>query len=161
MERDLRTLIRKSLDYYDNKNNEYKKFIKTDKIKMDKAKSKIMLEDKVFSYEALGVFDNQTNVWAWSWMIPSIDNIKKNLSRKLLNYGLDIEIQNNETTLEDMYLKTQFTNSRFLLNEFLQLEIHLALSSYLLKENIKFIYPLRNYLDKNKNKYVTFYLLIK
>mgnify|MGYP001600097536 CR=1 FL=1 len=159
MERDLRTLIRKSLDYYDNKNNEYKKFIKTEKIKIDKAKSKIILEDKVFSYEALGVFDNQTNVWAWSWMIPLIDNIKKQLSRKLLNYGLDIEVEDNETILEDMYLKTQFTNSRFLLDEFLQLEIHLALSSYLLKENIKFIYPLRSYLDKNK--YVITYLLIK
>ena len=55
-------------------------------------------------------------------------------------------------------LKTQLTNSRFILEDSIQLDIHLALCTYLLNENIKFIYPQKNILSKNQI-IITYYII--
>jgi hypothetical protein len=51
-------------------------------------------------------------------------------------------------------------NSRIQIEEETQLDINLAIYNYLLKERIKFIYPYKRYLDKERQKYVTYYFLI-
>ncbi len=150
-------LILKSFEYYDNQNYIYKKYLNKNGI-LDGENSVIIFEKEKFKYELLGVFDNQTNVWIWSWMIPLIDNEKSNISKKLLNYGLNI-FPNNDSE-DSIYLKTQLLNSRFLIEDKFQLEIHLALSSYLAKDNFKFLYPIKQYLDDKKKRYITKYFLI-
>ena len=90
-------------------------------------------------------------------MIPLIDNEKSTIAKKLLNYGLNIYPSNENQ--EEIYLKTQLLNSRFLIQDKFQLEIHLALASYLSRENFKFLYPIKQYMDK-KRKYITKYFLI-
>jgi hypothetical protein len=52
------------------------------------------------------------------------------LSRKLLNYGLDID---NEELIQ---LKSELITSRFKIKNTLQLDIHLALAGYLCKNPI-------------------------
>ena len=150
-------LILKSFEYYDNQNKLHEKYLKKKGI-LDGENSVIIFDNVKFKYELLGVFDNQTNVWIWSWMIPLIDNEKSTISKKLLNYGLNI-FPSNENQ-EEIYLKTQLLNSRFLIQDEFQLEIHLALASYLSRENFKFLYPIKKYMNKKKDKYITKYFLI-
>jgi hypothetical protein len=150
-------LILKSFEYYDKKNQQYKKYLNKNGV-LDGENSQIIFGEKKFKYELLGVFDNQTNVWIWSWMIPLIDNKKSDISKKLLNYGLNIfPSQENQ---ESIYLKTQLLNSRFLIEDHFQLEIHLALATYLAKDNFKFLYPIKDYFDNKKEKYITKYFFI-
>lgn len=159
MENKLSDLIIKSLKNYDENNYKHRKYLKNKNYKIDKEKSKIIFKDKKFDYELLGIFDNDNNIWMWGWMFPNIKINKSSLSRKLLNYALDIEVDENSINYESVYLKIQFLNSRFLLENNLQLDIHLALSTYLLKDNIKFILPNKLYLGKNR--YITRYFLVK
>lgn len=150
-------LILKSFEYYDKKNQQYKKYLNKNGV-LDGENSQIIFGEEKFKYELLGVFDDQTNVWIWSWMIPLIDNKKSDISKKLLNYGLNIfPSQENQ---EAIYLKTQLLNSRFLIEDEFQLEIHLALATYLAKDNFKFLYPIKDYFDSKKEKYITKYFFI-
>jgi len=150
-------LILNSFEYYDSQNYLYKKYLNQNGV-LDGENSVINFGNEKFKYELLGVFDNQTNVWIWSWMIPLIDNEKSNISKKLLNYGLNI-FPNNDNE-DAIYLKTQLLNSRFLIEDNFQLEIHLALASYLAKDNFRFLYPIKQYLDNKKERYITKYFFI-
>ena len=152
-------LLKKSFNYYDKKNNIYKEFINDD-ASLDFEKSEITFNktNKKFKYQMLGCFDNYTNIWFWSWMIPSIENSKTLISKKLLSYGLKINVLGGDT--DDLYLRTQLVNSRFHLNDNIQLEIHIALSSYIAKDNFIFLYPIKYFMNKSKTKYVTYYLCI-
>ena len=98
----------------------------------------------------------------WGWMSPTYKNREIEFSKKLLDYGIKINIDSiNPNTLDKLYLKTQFTNSRFLLNNKIQLDLHLAISLYLLKDNFDFIYSDIVYLNKEKTKYLTVYYVLK
>jgi hypothetical protein len=166
MSNNFNDLIKKSFLYYDNKNNEYKKFIKSNNVEWNSDKLEINFKKmkKKFKYEILGAFDNQSKIWLWGWMFPGIKKDKTILVKKLLNYGLDIDAdetknKGDESTM--FYVRTQLINSRFLLDDQIQLDIHLALASYLIKDNFKFIYPENIYLDKNNKRFLTTYYLIK
>lgn len=152
-------LLKKSFNYYNYKKNQYKDLL-NDEIILDEKNSiiKFTKNNKKFNYEMLGLFDNNTNVWIWSWMMPSIEMKKKNISRKLLDYGLKINVFGDD--FDQLYLRTQLVNSRFLLNNSIQLEIHIALSSYLAKDNFLFIYPYKYYLNNERTKYFTLYLCV-
>lgn len=152
-------LIKNSFEYYDNQNLKYKEFIDSDDIYLDKNKSTIYFNElnKEFKYEALGMFDNFSKIWVWAWMLPMVDNSKKKISEALLNYGLKLEPKSD---IEGFYLKTQLINSRFLLEDKIQLEIHLALSCYLSRNRFKFLYKKKEYLDKEKKKSLIKYFLI-
>jgi hypothetical protein len=160
---DLNVLIDKSLNFYDTQNNKYKEYLKEDDIVVTREKNLIKFSNlnKEFKYELLGMFDNTTNIWMWGWMIPDFLYNETNLVRKLLNYGLKIS-PSVITPISDekLYLKTQMVNSRFLLKEQFQLDLHLAIASYLVKDSIKFIYNKKKYLNKDKTKYITVYYFI-
>ena len=162
LELDLSLLIDKALYYYDLRNIEYEKYIKDDDIIIERTTNTITFSDKVkFRYEFLGIFDNTTNIWMWAWLVPEFMYNETNIVRKLLNYGLKISpTPINKLNNEKLYLKTQMVNGRFLLNDDFQLDLHLAISSYLAKDNIKFIYYKKKYLNKEKTKFITVYYLI-
>ncbi len=163
MDLDLSTLINNALIYYDKQNIEYNDYIKSDNITVERDAHKITFNDnsKDFKYEFLGIFDNTTNIWIWAWLVPEFMFTETNISRKLLNYGLKISpTPINKLDNEQLYLKTQMVNSRFLLYDEFQLDLHLAISSYLAKDSFKFIYSKRKYLNKEKTKYITVYYLI-
>ena len=164
MDIDLSILIDKALTYYDTHNIEYAKYINSENILLERDKNIIKFPDisnTEFKYECLGVFDNTSNIWIWAWLVPEFHYNETNIVRKLLNYGL--KISPNPTyrlTNEQMYLKTQMVNGRFLLYDSFQLDLHLAISSYLAKDNFKFIYYKKKYLNKEKTKYISIYYLI-
>jgi len=168
MDLDLSTLINNALIYYDKQNIEYDEYIKSNNITVERETNKIIFNDnskelnsKELKYEFLGIFDNTTNIWIWAWLVPEFMFNETNISRKLLNYGLKISpTPINKLDNEQLYLKTQMVNSRFLLYDQFQLDLHLAISSYLAKDSFKFIYSKRKYLNKEKSKYITVYYLI-
>jgi hypothetical protein len=161
---DLTSLIDKAIYYYDLKTIQYKKFIDTETIVVNRETNTITFDkfdNDMFTYEILGVFDNLNNIWMWAWMVPEFLTNETNIVKKLLNYGLKINPSIlTELSDDKLYLKTQLVNSRFLLDDMFQLELHLAISSYLAKDNFKFIYSKKKYLSNDKKRYITVYYLI-
>jgi hypothetical protein len=134
--------IRDSLEFYD-KNQElysvffnkikYIKFIDninmTDDIIFYDENKKILLES---SYEILGVFLPKTQLWKWSWSIPSFNKKHTFISRKILEYAFNLD--NNK----EISLRSDLTNSKIKIVNDLQLDIHIALSSYIGKQPLIF-----------------------
>lgn len=156
-------LLKSALTYFDHNNIKYKDFINDDNVEIKSKTNQInfIKKKKNYNYNILGILDNNTNVWIWGWLLPHKSFNEKKKVIDLLNYGLKISLNYSEkiSTL-DFYLKTQLLNSRFLLNDNIQLDIHLALSAYLLKKQSKFIYPYKRYLNEDKTKYLTIYYII-
>ncbi len=141
------------------KNAYKKKYL--EEMKMASIKFLDIDDNNEFKYEFLGIFDNSTNIWMWAWLVPEFMYNETNIVRKLLNYGLKISSTvSSRLDNEKLYLKTQMVNGRFLLYDSFQLDLHLAISSYLAKDNIKFIYYKKKYLNKEKTKYISVYYLI-
>ncbi len=134
--------IRDSLEFYD-KNQElynvffnkikYIKFIDninmTDEIIFYDENKKILLES---SYEILGVFLPKTQMWKWSWSIPSFKKKHTFISRKILEYAFNLD------NIKEISLRSDLTNSKIKIINDLQLDIHIALSSYIGKQPLIF-----------------------
>jgi len=161
---DIRNLIKTSLYYYDNQCLKYTNYINSipdidnnlHTITFRDSNMKILLQA---DYEILGLFDNQTNVWCWAWLIPYLKYNETIISRKLMEYGLKLVPDSN--TPDHFYIKSQLLNSRIRIENKFELDIHLALSSYLIKDLFKFILPIQFYLNTSKTKYITTFYLIK
>ena len=164
MDIDLSALVDKALYDYDKRSIQYKKYIDSDNIIFDRNKTSIKFIDvnqEVLNYSILGIFDNINHIWMWAWMVPDFLMTETLFVKKLLNYGLKIDTTiSNKLSQDRLYLKTQLVNSRFLLEDKFQLELHLAISYYLSKENVKFIYPRIKYLSTDKKRFITVYYLI-
>jgi hypothetical protein len=159
----LNQLVLKSLQYYDEQCINYFDLINIHnniQFNMDNAEIVFFFDDEkttLFDCEILGYFDNQTNTWFWSWVLLVNIEVTK-LTKELLDYALKIELAG---VVEGFYIKSLLVNSRLQLTEYTQLDTLLAICSYLLKTKIKFILPVKKYLDNNKKEYVTFYYLVK
>ena len=168
--KDLSELIKVVLKYYDNQNKKYLEFIVIENININ-SNNNNDLNDNLFifnsddnrefsfNFEILGYFDNETKIWIWGWLIAELNSEKTAICRNLLNYGLKLEPNSN--TLYHNIIKPLLLNSRILIEENVQLETNLAIISYLIKDNILFIYPKKHYIDKNATKFITIYYLIK
>jgi hypothetical protein len=139
-------LIKKALDIYDEKNNLYKKYIND-------------IDTTFDNYEILGYYDNENKIWIWGWMLPETTIESSPICNQLLNYGLNIDPINGPS--EHYFIKSLLLNSRILIDNKIQLDIHLAVCMYIIKDAIKFIYPVKYYLDESKQKYITYYYLVK
>ena len=79
-------------------------------------------------YEIIGIYYNLYDLWTWSWSVPDLNKNSVFISRKILNYGLDIP-----PTKEDLFMKTELVTSRFRITNEVQLDIHIAIASYISK----------------------------
>jgi len=161
MEDNIGNIIKKSLDNYELRNNEFEDFIKDQEVSFDRINNKITFtkRKKNYNYNVLGMFDKSNNVWFWGWMMPFFYSNEFNITNELLNYGLKINpTPVNRISNDKLYIKTQLINSRFLLQNFYQLEIHLALSCFLVKDKIKFIYPRRRKLHKDREIIIYYFI---
>tara|TARA_S200000501_G_C20800802_1_gene733944 strand:+ start:823 stop:1332 length:510 start_codon:yes stop_codon:yes gene_type:complete len=104
-----------------------------------------------YKYEVLGMYSFYTNVWQWAWSLPKLSKNENYISRKILNYGLNLD-------KDQEFLKMELITSKFRLSSTLQLDIHLALASYLSK--IPKIYSFILNLDDPKEKREIFYLFL-
>jgi hypothetical protein len=153
--------ILKALDYYDNQRFEYYEYLKYEITLINADNILFIIKDeKIYKdYEILGCFDNQTNIWTWGWIL----NMKLELitiCNDLLQYAIKLEPINSDDYFH-YFLKTLLINSNIKIDEFIQLDVYLAICSYIIKKNILFIYPYKKYIDKDKKKYITYYYLIK
>ena len=159
-------IVSKSLEYYDknlelnNKkffNNINKtKFIKNeDNNDMNKNIIEFYYNKKKlysFKYEEIGSYYNKSKLWIWAWADPKLKKKENYISRKILNYGLDLDTNQN-------FLKTELVTSRFTVSNLLQLDIHVAIASYLTK--IPNIYCHKVSLNKsNDEDYILVYLFL-
>lgn len=137
-------LIINSLEYYDKNRDKYAKFfakikhysmIQDDK---DTGHNTIIFYDKYnnellrSTYEIMGIYTNFSNTWAWAWADPLLQKNKTYISKKILNYGLNIESPN------EIFLKTELITSRFRIVIDVQLEVHIAIASYISKTPLIF-----------------------
>ena len=169
MDSELLYVIKKALEYYDIMTEKFNKNFKNPGT-FHSVKREIILDDEHFNYEFLGVFDTNSSVWIWAYAIPTMPNNLKKESEELHLYGLKQNIhldpvENNEFNVEftnldsnisllNFYKKTILCNSRILINNDLEIDIILAISSYLLKDRIKYIYK-----SEEESGLVNYYLL--
>ena len=137
-------LITQSLNYYDINTEKYSKLY--DKFKYysiitsesDTDHNRIVFYDKnkeiIFKtrYEILGMYNATSNLWIWGWSIPSLQKNELYLSRKILNYGFDVLLN------ESHFLKSELITSRFRISDTLQLNIHISIASYISKNPMIF-----------------------
>jgi hypothetical protein len=155
--------VKKALEHYDNQNWNNKKMVDNQDVKFDELNSTITFfindTSKIYNYELLGYYDNQNGVWIWGWVLSDFNYKDTPQCKYLLDYGLKLEPKS--ATIEQTMIKGILVNSRIKIEEQTQLDVNLALYSYLIKDRIKFIYGRKRYIDKTLDSYVTFYYLIK
>lgn len=159
----LNEFIKKAIEYYDDRQYIYKDYMISNDVEFNYDQNEITFyindtqEKKLF--EILGYFDNETKVWVWAWLLSDLNSDQTKICRNLLDYGLKLEPSTNMA--EHIFIKSLLLNSRIQIDEFVQLEVNMAIYTYLIKDKIMFIYPVRKYIDEKKEKYITFYYLIK
>ena len=171
----IEVLIKKSLEFFDKQNYRNKEAIKyidnkkeppfqtsftgqEDQKKEERNIIDLTVNDieTRYYFEQLAIYDVETRTWVWSWCIPIILRNLTIESKYLLDYGLSL---NPTKDTEDFYyLKVLLTNSRIHIKDELQLDIILAICSYILKGRIQFIYG-ENYHRKNNENVIIFYLI--
>jgi hypothetical protein len=134
--------VSKALEYYDSNKEKYRglfkhvdtiEFVpredgtKYDQIVMYDKNNKLLYR---IPYEIIGIYNNLSKTWAWAWSWSSLKKISTTTSRKILNYAFDLD------PMKYHFLKTELTTSRFRINTEVQLDIHVALGSYLSKNPI-------------------------
>ena len=87
-------------------------------------------------FEYMSIYYENTRTLKWAWSIPSLNKRFTSLSRKLLEYALDLD----SSVESELLLKAELLNSRIKIENDLQLTIHTAIASYLAKQ--PFIYKL-------------------
>lgn len=131
-------LVVNALRYYDKNNELYAETfakIKYFSIKLsehDLEHSIIIFYDnnkkKLFEsrYEVIGMYNPSINIWIWGWAIPSLRKNQTGLIKKVLNYGMDLDA-------DSIFLKSELITSRFTITNETQLDIHIAIASYISK----------------------------
>ncbi len=147
---DTRYIISKSLEDYDSTANILRFLKKKTKLvpiekKQDTERdlwtfydidtNEIVLETEV---EALGIYHKRLGIWSWAWSIPILSSTKIHLSKEMLLYALSLGP-------ESSYLKTILITSRGSIDDPIQLDIHIALASYIIKQ--PYIFPYEQTID--------------
>jgi hypothetical protein len=99
---------------------------------------------KKSKYEILGVYNSSNNIWTWGWSIAKLNKNNVVTSKKIFNYGFDLDSDN-------IYLKNELVTSRFKISNPIQLEIHVSIGAYLSKKSMVFSYKIYNDLISKKN----------
>jgi hypothetical protein len=159
-------IVAPALEYYDRAREQYKSvFDKLDPTKFkkdisdhDMEHNKITFFDSknneilTSNFEIVGVYSNIHKMWCWAWSVPILKKNETYISKKILSYGLDLE--------SSLFLKTELVTSRFTISDKIQLDIHIAIATYLSK---KIIYKYRHHTDENNKsgkKYIDFYIFL-
>ncbi len=172
-------IVKTSLEYYDSYQPKIDElvnkihFIKiinnkniTDEIIFfDKNKKEIFKS----SYEVLSAYIPQQQTWKWSWSLPTMLKKSNFISRKILEYALNLDPE------KDYLLKSTLINSKIRIINDIQLDIYKALSAnlsrkpFILKlflvplesEKETEYYPFKKINDDPDNiNYVAYYLFI-
>lgn len=129
-------VILNSLNYYDASLEKYSKLLKYKReLLYDDIKNSYIIKflnvdgSVVFSSkcEIIGKYDLLNGYWLWAWADNNYEGAIMQYSKKILNYGLNIE---------NSKLRDHFINSKIYINSNPQLDVHLALILYILKKQL-------------------------
>jgi hypothetical protein len=153
------TLITNALYYYDQNNEKYRdsfkkvvytKFI----IKTNDMEHNIIImyndkKEELFRsrFETIGLYNSDGNSWAWAWTLPLIRKNNTHIIRKIMNYGVELDP-------EVKFLKTELITSRFRIADPIQLDIHVAIASYLSKKPLIYNHYVNIDFDRNTDEYL-------
>lgn len=151
------SLVTTALEYYDTNSEKYEgllkhaKYLKFIEAMNDMENNVVCFFDKNKNeilrsrYEIIGLYNSSTNTWTWSWAIAVFKKNNTNIARKLWNYGamLDPNV---------MYLKTELITSRFRVADFVQLDIHVGIASYISKNPFIYKYGFGNMAKDEKGE---------
>lgn len=150
--------VKDALEYYDNNCEKYSYFI--NKVKYIKLVNNKNLTDEIIfldenkniilesSYEILGIYLPKQQTWKWSWSIPTWHKKYTFISRKILDWAFNLDHN------KEYLLRSKLINSKIkILNE-LQLDIHIATSSYIGKQPLifKFYNRIDDFIDNNNSE---------
>lgn len=128
-------IITDSFEYYDKYQELYFDFIqkiatielhgaKSDKCKIFDKNDNVIYDS---TFEILGQYNNLSKIWVWSWALPWLPPNSTNISKKIIKYAVDLDI-------DKVYLKLELTTSRFKISNNLQIDMHMAISAYIAKQ---------------------------
>lgn len=147
-------IIKNAFEYYDENQMKYYDTIKKFKYyiidKADPSNRTITFYDKKkdellkTSYQVIGKFDVKQSIWTWGWSLGDASKEIIDTSRKVLNFGLDLDPTNN------ISLKTELITSRFRVTHITQIDMHVSVASFLSKKT--FVYKLPIYGETNANQ---------
>lgn len=149
------SLVTTALKYFDENSEKYDgvlkhaKYIKYIMAVNDMEHNSIQFFDKdkklIFKsrYEIIGLYNSDVNTWTWSWALSNFKKNNTNIARKLWNYGamLDPSVK---------YLKTELVTSRFRVADFVQLDIHVGIASYISKNPFIYKYGVTRYIPSKE-----------
>jgi hypothetical protein len=158
--KDISDFIKKSLEYFDNQNKSFDKYIKSDKYIINRNNIIYNInKEEIFNCELLGFYDNENKIWFWSWAKTNMRSDMTNISNDLLKYGIKLDVSTNNMELS--FLKPLLLNARIKIENDIELYNHLSIISYILKNRILYIKENKYYLDKENKKFITLFYLIK
>jgi hypothetical protein len=160
--------IKAAIEEYDNYEYKLLNFLKkieyikisnsinlTPRIKLFDSNKNLLLES---AYENVGVYKQKNNTWIWAWSMNAINNNQNFISRNILLYSFKLRSEIESEFL----LKSILLDSKHLIKNKLQLEILLALSSYLSKFHFILKIPYLPDIIKNDNEeYINYKNLFK
>jgi hypothetical protein len=90
-------------------------------------------------YSIIGMYDKKEKLWVWSWAVSYLKQNEIGIARSVLNYGIDLR-QDDGADSDFMYefLKPELITSRYKISDPVQLELHVAVASYISKRDIIF-----------------------
>jgi len=122
----------------------------TPRIKFFDSNKNLLLDS---AFENVGVYKQKNKIWNWGWSINSINNNQNFISRNILSYSFKLK----SDIPSEYLLKSILLDSKHKINNKLQLEILLALSSYLSKFHFIFKVPiLPNTVVNNAEEYINY-----
>jgi hypothetical protein len=150
------------LEIYNITNTKFKKYIDNQNISINESKDEIIMyhdnEQSIFKCEYAGYYDNIEKNWYFSWILPNIVCSEESINYKLLNYGITLNINSNDS-IEALY-KQAFINPIINLKNNIELDNHIALIMSVLRNKVQFIYKHILFLDSTKKKYIINYYYI-
>jgi len=112
----------KKIDYLKFENNKNL----TPRVKFFDSNKNLILES---GFENIGIYKQKNNIWQWGWSMNAINNNQNFISRNILSYSFKLK----SDIPSEFFLKSILLDSKHKIKNKLQLDILLALSSYLSK----------------------------
>jgi hypothetical protein len=150
----MNNIIKSALESYDKNQEKILKMLKdvyylelnaTGRIKYitfyDKNKKKILES----SYQLAGIYLENSNTWKWGWTLPGRNKDETNLSRKVLDYAFNLD------NLNEIELRSQLINSTIPILNNMQMDINIAIISYITKIPFIFKLPLITIMNKQED----------
>lgn len=90
--------------------------------------------------ETLAIYFDKTNVWSWAWSHPGLLNSENHYAKEILLYSFKLGS-------ELSYIKNILTTSKGVINDPIQIDVNLAISTYIIKKPYiyKFYYKIGQY----------------